>query len=121
MDKRQVISTIIDFISKQFPRRCPCCGKKFSSLSAYLQQTTHIGKPVSYDADIGDWNPTQPLGSVSIANCTCGTSLAISSKGINVVTLTKLMHWVRVEAEKKGVTISDVLLDIRNEIDNYFL
>ena len=31
------------------------CGKHYNSLVEYLKFTTHVGKPVSYDAIRGNW------------------------------------------------------------------
>jgi len=117
MEEKEVITTIREFISKQFPKECNCCGKRYQSFREYLQNTTHAGKPISYDAEYEDWNPVKPIGSISISNCTCGSSLAISSMGMNLFTLGRLMNWARIEAKKRGVAISDILEDIRNKID----
>ncbi|MDA3791874.1 MAG: hypothetical protein PF503_25675, partial [Desulfobacula sp.] len=41
---------------KQFPKNCSCCGIHYNSLADYFRNTTHIGKPISYDATTS-WFP----------------------------------------------------------------
>ena len=78
-------------IEGQFPKTCPTCRKVFTTLADYLIETQHIGPPVSYDAEAGDWTPKMPLGTMSMANCRCGTTLNIGSGGMSIWTLWRLM------------------------------
>ncbi len=116
MEKNEIINIIIKFISKQFPKKCTCCGKPYYSLADYTQNTIQVGKPISYDADDDDWSPINPIGLVSIANCECGTSLAISSSGMALSNLLKIMKWTRVETIKRDETTSNILENIRTDI-----
>jgi len=61
MKENDVIEIMRDFISKKFPKKCKCCGKQYNSLEEYLRNTTHTGKPMSYDAEIRKWEPVKPL------------------------------------------------------------
>ncbi len=122
MDINDAAKIVRDFIAeKQFPKECKCCGKLYSSFKEYLQNTTHVGQPISYDAENEDWQPDTPLGTMSLAKCPCGTTLAITSSGMDISILLKLMNWAQSESEKRGVTISDLLEDLRAAIDKSVL
>jgi hypothetical protein len=117
MKEDDVIRITKNFLCKQFPKDCNCCGKRYDSLAVYLRNTTHIGKPLSYDMENEDWFPRKPLGTFSFYRCTCGTSLTLSSHGMRVVTLWRLMNWIRKEAKAQGVKIPKILDDLRNKIE----
>ncbi len=121
MNEDDVIREMIDFLNSKFPKTCSCCGKRYGSLEEYLRQTTHTGKPISYDADDESWRPVKPIGTLSLANCSCGSTLAINSKGMNLITLWKMMNWARKESKRRGIRISDLLEDLRSKIDKRVL
>jgi hypothetical protein len=121
MQEHDVIKVMLDYISKQFPKKCSCCGRLYASLAEYLRSTTHVGKPVSLDADFGDWQPAQPIGVISCANCSCGSTMAITSDGMGIITLLRLMNWARRETKRRGVGMSDLLADLRTKIDKIAL
>ena len=117
MNENNVIDVIQAFIVKQFPKYCNACGKRYNSLAEYLRNTKPRGRPISYDAELGDWTPDQPIGTISTSSCSCGSSLVLSSHGMNVITLWRLMHWARKESKRRDVPIRDLLEDIREKID----
>ena len=121
MDKAHAVKIVREFISRQFPKDCVCCGKHYASLREYLGQTTHVGKPISYDAEKEDWNPTDPVGTFSMDNCACGTTLAIDSDGMELNTLWELMDWAKSESEKRGMSVRDILENLRTAIDQSVL
>ncbi len=86
MEENDVVEIVWDFISKKFPTKCKCCGKQYNSFAEYLLNTTHAGKPILYDAKRGNWKPKKPMGTLSMAHCSCGTTMAISSIGMNLIT-----------------------------------
>lgn len=117
MNENDVVEILRDFISKKFPKDCPNCGKHYHSLAEYLRTTTHVGKPVSYDADQDNWLPKKPLGTLSLSNCSCGSTLAIDSKGMGLITMWRLLNWARTETKARGITTSELLEELRNKID----
>lgn len=121
MNENDVIVIIREFISRQFPKECPCCGKRYDSFAEFIRSTTYVGKPMSYDAEQKDWQPDQPIGTFGMANCSCGSTLAITSRGMNLITLWRLMNWVRNERKKRGITTSDLLAHLRSTIDKSVL
>lgn len=116
MDENKVREIIQKHAEGQFPRTCPCCGVAFNSLAEYYESTTRLGDPISYDAEIDDWEPEKPVGTVFFVNCKCGNTLSISSKGVNHSTLRRMMQWFRLETERRGVDMSELLGNIRSEI-----
>ncbi len=99
-----------------FPLRCSCCGKEYATLCDYIAETTPIGRPVSYDLDIGTIRLGQMLGVMAMANCSCGSTLALSSKGLSKVVQLQLLGWALFEARRRSIPISDLLQIIREEI-----
>lgn len=104
-------------VERQFPKVCGTCSQRFESLLEYLRQTTHVGDVTSLDAQMGDWRPQKPAGTLSLANCRCGTTLAIGSHGMGLITLWRLLHWARGETKRRGVPIDCVLTGVRDQID----
>ena len=111
MDESDVVRIVRTYIEGQFPKRCARCGRHFQSLREYLQSTAHLGQPVSYGHVIPD------LGPLSLANCTCGNTLAIGSEGLPPETLRELQGWARVEMVTRGVSIGVLLHHVRERID----
>ncbi len=121
MNENDVIEIVRDFISRQFPRKCECCGKNYRSFAEFIRSTTHVGKPVSYDTDPLSWELYHPVGTIGMVNCSCDTTLAISSSGMDLKTLWRLMNWGRKEAKKRGLKISDLLENLRNKMEKRVL
>ncbi len=121
LDEEKVIDFLIYFISGQFPKSCKCCGSVFTSLKEYLKNTSHAGPPLSYDAILEDWEPKEPIGTVSMANCKCGTTLGISSRGIGIRNMWKLLGWARRETKGRQISVIELLEDLRCKIDKQVL
>jgi hypothetical protein len=121
LSDEEVTEIVIECIDRQFPKACPCCGRRYSSLVEYLRQTKPLGRPISHDADIGDWRPWSPLGTQAYANCPCGSTLAIGTEGMGLSTMWKLLQWARVQSRKRGLTTSELLDSLRAEIDKRVL
>lgn len=118
MNEETVLDIIRNYLKeKEFPKVCPNCGHQYNTLKEYIEQTSHEGDPISYDAEIGDWEPKRPVGTISMSNCICGSTLSLSSKKMSRITLIRLMLWVKIESMKKNCTISEILKDIRLKID----
>ena len=117
MDEHDVIEIVYNHIKTNYPQECRNCGRKFASLADYLKNTTHTGFPVSYDAVIGNWKLSKQVGTVSMANCSCGSTLSVSSKNMKLNDVRKLLNWARGETEKQGKKLEILLDEIRNKID----
>jgi len=121
MTEDEVVETIRAFIEKQFPKTCNNCERTFQTLGDYLCTTRHVGDPVSFDVDLEDWQPAEPIGTFSFSNCECGTALVISSRGMGAIKMLHLMRWAKQETRNRGVTLSDLLSHIRARIDESVL
>ena len=116
MDKKEAVKLALEFSSRLFPRKCGCCGKHYDSLKEYLSSTTKIDRPISYDAEDGDFRPTDPLGTFSMHNCSCGSTLVISTMGMDLDLLWRYMDWVKAEAKKQNVSMRVILENLRIEV-----
>jgi len=108
-------------IERKFPKTCNLCGRVFLNLPDYVRNTRHAGQPVSYDAALEQWRPKDPIGTYAIALCWCGTSLTIDSSGMSLVTLWRLMKFARSETRRRGVTVSEFLVEVRAEVEKQAL
>lgn len=117
MSESEVIVIMRHHLEGKFPKQCPVCSRTYGNLRDYLEHTQHLGAPTSYDAEVGDFQPLQPIGTQSLANCACGNTLAIDSSGMRLGTLWRLMRWLMGEMFRRQLTASAVLTDLRSAID----
>jgi len=116
MTESDVIRSMREHLEGQFPKVCPRCNRHFATLRDYLLTTKVAGSAMPYDAEMGDWNPTMPLGTYTFANCPCGNTLSLSSEGMPLLKLWSLLNWERVETKKRGMTPHELLNHLRDEI-----
>ena len=121
MNEHDVVSVVRAHIETKFPKICSKCGRTFASLKEYLQSTTHVGDPISYDADLKKWRPCKPVGTLSFANCPCGTTLAISSDGMGLMVMWRLLRWARQESARRNISVGQLLDGVREKIDRQAL
>lgn len=121
MTEDEVVEIVRRHVERKFPMACTACGHPFASLKEYLEYTKHLGNPVSYDAEAGNWRPWRPLGTLSYANCRCGTTLSISSHGMGLLTLWRLLQWARTQSSSRGISMGELLQGIRTRIDRQVL
>jgi len=120
MTEDDVVLIVRSYIEGLFPKVCSKCGRRFDSLHEYLTATTHLSKPVLYD-DISGEIPAEPIGPMSLANCPCGTTLAIGSKGIPPAQLVELLSWAKSESSRRSIGVRELLRHIRDRIDEEVL
>lgn len=116
MNEDKVIEIIKKYLETQFPKTCQNCGTVFPSYADYIQNATILGDTISYDVDRGIWQPKKPMGTFALRNCKCGSTLALTSKNMNRLALLRLMMWVRIEATKRRVTVTELFRHLRSEI-----
>jgi uncharacterized C2H2 Zn-finger protein len=121
MNLERAVRLVRAHVEHQFPKTCPKCGRVFGTLADYLRSTRHVGEPISYDANVGDWAPRAPLGTFSLANCPCGTTISIGSDGMPLLTMWRLMFWARGESRRRGIAMRLLLLEVRDAIDHQVL
>jgi hypothetical protein len=113
----QVLEIVKRHLEKQFPKTCACCGRLFPTLAEYVLVVRHKGDPMCLDASEDEWEPRDDEGTLSLANCPCGTTLAIGSSGIGILTTWRLLRWSRARSRQKGITVSQLLAELRARID----
>jgi len=121
LNEDDVVAIVRAHIEQRFPMTCSKCGHTFASLKEYLQYTTHVGNPISYDAELNEWRPTDPVGTLSFANCRCGTTLAISSHGMALTVMWRLLRWARKETATRNISLGELLDGLRKKIDQQVL
>jgi len=67
MTEEEVVQILREHFESLFPKVCPKCNRCFTTLREYILISTRIGPTMSYDAELGDWKTTQPIGSVAMA------------------------------------------------------
>ena len=116
MSEAEVIRAMRAHLEGLFPKVCNNCQRKYGTLHEYLRHTRHLGPAIPYDAEVGDWNPLKPLGTLTYALCPCGTTLALSSEGLPLFQLWRLLNWARTETKRRGLTPTELLGYLREEI-----
>lgn len=112
----EAIRIIRSHVEGLFPRECPNCHRHFATLREYILATQPIGTTISYDAEAEDWKPAEPVGTTAMANCVCGTTLTISSEGLSLLQMWRLLHWTRLETKRRGISYQKLLDEVREEI-----
>lgn len=103
-------------VESRFPLTCSC-GRVYRDLLSYLQQTVHVGPPISFDGELGHWTPDRPIGTVSMANCACGSTLTIDTEGMPLRTMWQLLLWARFESWHRRISMAELLRWVRDQID----
>lgn len=116
ISEADVVATMRQHLERHFPLSCPMCQQGYATLRDYLLQTEHQGDAIPFDAELGNWRPLRPLGTVTLANCRCGNTLGLSSEGMPLPQLWRLLNWARVETQKRQQTPRELLNYLRREI-----
>lgn len=99
-----------------FPKTCPRCQRSYESLRDYVQSTRPLGPTIAYDAELGDWHTTNPIGALILSNCACGDTLALSSDGIPLREMSALLHWIRITSRQRNQTPRALLGSMRQRL-----
>jgi hypothetical protein len=99
-----------------FPKTCRNCQRQFPTLREYILICKPAGQPISYDADMMDWSPANPIGAVVQANCPCGNTLALGTQSMPLATVHMALDWIRVETVKRGLSAQELLGQVRTRI-----
>ncbi len=116
MTETEVVKILREHFEGLFPKVCHNCNRSFTTLREYILITRILGQSISYDSELGDWNTVRPIGSVAMANCPCGTTLALGTEGMLLPRRLLLLDWVRIETQQRGLSTSELLDHLRNEI-----
>jgi hypothetical protein len=115
MTELEVIQSMRGHLETLFPKVCPNCKRTFASLLEYILNTKPQGPMISFDAELGEWQTQQPLGVLVLANCPCGTTLALSTEGMPLGLRQSLLKWIGHETVQRGMRPKDLLEHLRAE------
>jgi hypothetical protein len=103
-------------MERHFPKTCPNCNRCFEDLRSYIVGTKRVGQTISYDAEIEDWKPQSPLGAIAMTNCPCGSTLALTTHGMDLPDIHAILAWVKEEKHRQGCDAIEIIDQIRDEI-----
>ena len=84
MNETDVIKIIRNYVSTQFSRKCNRCEKQYESFAEFIRHTRFFGKPITYGAEISDSKSKMPFTAIDMVNCSCGTTIGISTKNMGL-------------------------------------
>ena len=116
MTDDEIIQMMREHFEGLFPKICANCGRRFETLREYILDTERLGGTISYDAEEGDWETTQPIGGVALANCPCGNTLALTTKGMPLSNIHLVLKWIKVESEQRGLSPMELIGYVRDEV-----
>ena len=122
MTEKQVIKTILTAVEENFPKDCTSCRHRFHTYKDYIQETTLLGTPISYDAENKNWLPGTPLGFHSYCKCNyCSNTLTTNIDSLKRDTTWHLLAWIKEETKNRGVSSREILNDIREKMRKHVL
>jgi hypothetical protein len=65
---------------------------------------------------VGNLTRQNPSGGLAMANCVCGSTLALSSKDLPPAKTAVVFAWIRTEATRRACPPQRVLDHLRNEV-----
>jgi len=104
-----------------FPKSCPKCSRHFATLREYVRATEQVWPVVSYDAESNDYEPLDPIGIFAMANCPCGTTMALSTERMPRSETLHILGWIRAETKRTGLNATALLNGVRDEIRGQLL
>jgi hypothetical protein len=104
---------MLQHLGGQFPKTCSVCSRLYGDFGEYVKRTTPIGTPVCFDQD--EPSLSDPVGTVSMANCECGTTLVLECPS-HGEQYDRFVAAIRADAHRYSITIAEVLELMRNEI-----
>src|SRR6188474_2216188 len=103
MTDEEMFQRNFEYYCGLFPRCCHSCGRRFETLRDYILQTSPVGTAHSYDVEVADWKPRKPLGGTALANCVCGSTLALTTNDMPVDLVHEMLEWIRAQSLERGI------------------
>lgn len=104
---------MLQYLDSQFPRACSTCARQFSDFADYVGSTSVIGTPVCFDDDDAALL-IDPIGTVSMVNCPCGTTLTMNCAHGEMYE--QFVAAIKADAALYSTTVAEVLQLMRAEI-----
>ena len=116
MTEAELVQILRGYVDTLFPKTCAACGRRYESVRDYIQRTTRAGRVVSYDLELGDFQPAIPLGSHALSHCACGSTLDTSTNGLPHAQRLAMLAWVKEEIDRRHVDATVILDEIRDKL-----
>jgi hypothetical protein len=116
MTNLDIIQMLRRYYEGLFPKMCHNCGRCFFTLREYILNTNRLWPTSELDAEMENFEPVHPFGTMSMANCRCGSTLALSSKDLPVSQNRLLLEWYQVEMIRVGLDERELSDYLRDEI-----
>jgi hypothetical protein len=121
MTEAEIVRLFREFFERLFPKVCPNCGRRFASLREYLLASQRLWPSLNYDIELGDYKVPLPIGGLAMANCLCGTTLALSTKSMPLSQTHLILEWIRTETGRRGIEPTELLDHLRDEVRSLVL
>jgi hypothetical protein len=116
MTEGEIIRMLRLYCEGLFPKVCPNCGRIFATLREYIVGSQRLWPSVNYDVELGDYKTPRPIGGLAMSNCSCGTTLALSTVNLPVSQTHLVLEWIRAETELRGVEPAELFDYLRDEV-----
>jgi hypothetical protein len=116
MTEGEIIRMLREYCEGLFPKVCPNCGRRFATLREYIVGSQRLWPSLNYDVELGNYKTPRPIGGLAMANCSCGTTLALSTRNLPVSQTHLILAWIRAETERRGVEPAELLDYLRDEV-----
>jgi hypothetical protein len=116
MTDAELIQMLRKFYEGLFPKVCSNCGRRFATLREYIEATQRLWPSLDYDIELGDLKTLKPIGGLAMANCLCGTTMALSTKEMPLSQTHLILEWIRTESERRGSNPTEILDYLRDEV-----
>lgn len=107
------VEPLLQTCGEQFPRSCSKCGHLFRDFGEFVKDTVPIGTPICFDED--EPSLLDPIGTLSMVNCRCGTTLALACPSHGEM-YDQFVAALRTDAKRSSITVGEVLELMRKEI-----
>jgi len=116
IEESDVVRMFREFYEGLFPKVCPNCGRTFATLREYILASQRLWPSLNYDIEMDAYKSPRPIGGLAMANCPCGTTMALSTKSMPVSQTHFLLEWIQAEAVRRGLNPTQLLEYLRDEV-----
>jgi hypothetical protein len=116
MNEAEIIRMFREFYEGLFPKVCPNCGRRYETLRDYIVASQRLWPSLNYDMELGADKAPRPIGGLAMANCLCGSTLALSTRSMPVPQTHLMVAWIRTEMERRGLKQAELLDHLRDEV-----
>ena len=116
MTEAEAVRVLRQHLESLFPKTCSTCGRQFPTLREYILTTRRLGPTQSFDAELGNWTTTEPIETLAMAECPCGSTLALSTERIALPQRLVLLAWVKTESERLSLVSSELLERLQDQV-----